>query len=241
MATEAVSKKSLATDNIVKRVDEEEIIKTILYDDWEQVLILLAQDMDPWDIDIVKLSNRFTSYIRKVREMNLRVPARVILAASIIYRMKCEALFIGDMEGTNTVEGEEGRDETSAENVISQLYIPPIRLPLRREVKRKITLEELVEALNKAMKVRKRRELREIISIELNQKDLTEHMEQLYHRILSFLEKEGLVFFSVLTQTKSKEEIIRDFASLLHLVSEERIICEQEELFGEILIKANEQ
>ena len=241
MATEAVDNKLSGDSELCRKVDEEEIIRTILYDDWEQVLILLAQDMDPWDIDIVKLSNRFTAYIKKIREMNLRVPARIILAASIIYRMKCDALFLQEMEDSAADMQAELLDSESDAEMMEQIYIPPIRLPLRRQVKRRITLEELVEALNKAMRVKKRRELREMITLELNQKDLTEHIEKLYQKILEFLEKEGLVFFSELVGSKPKEAVIRDFTSLLHLMNEERVICEQEELFGEILIRPANQ
>ncbi len=239
MVVEALSKNDTENREICRRIDEEEIIRTILYDDWEQVLILLAQDMDPWDIDIVKLSNRFTAYIKKMRAMNLRVPARVVLAASIIYRMKCDQLILDKIEETNSVGDFNLNDDEVKDEFTRDIYIPPIKLPLKREVKRRITLEELVEALNKAMKVKRRRELREIITLELNQKDLTQHIERLYERILKFLRSEGFVFFSTLVGTKPKEAVIRDFTSLLHLMNDERIVCEQKELFGEILIRSS--
>jgi len=215
---------------------EEKIIKTILYDDWEQVLILMTQDMDPWDIDIVKLSEKFTKYIKVIHSRNLRVPARIILASSIIYRMKCEVLPIWESEEKD----EENNEDLDKEEFIEagpEIKIPPLYLPVKREVKRKITLDELVEALNKAMKVRKKRIMRQIVVLEMNQKNFTEHMEKFYEKILEILESEGLIFFSEFEKNKRKEEIIRDFASLLQLMKDKKIVCEQKELFDEILIK----
>ena len=224
---------------------EEELIRAILYDDWEQVLIMLVQDMDPWDIDIVKLSDRFTTILQKMRDENLRIPARIILAASIIYRMKCEALMGVEAEGKadeQTQQEQQGTEEQAQLGGGQQVVIPPLRLPIRREFKRRITLEELVEALNKAMKVKKRRELRHfMVNLELNQKDFSEHIEKIYERILQLLYPSGVVFFSELVKSKTKEEIIRDFASLLHLIRDEKIVCEQPVLFGEILIKPKNQ
>jgi len=216
---------------------EEKIIKTILYDDWEQVLILMTQDMDPWDIDIVKLSEKFTKYIKAIHSRNLRVPARIILASSIIYRMKCEVLPIWESEESDE-EREDGdlREEEFIETG-SEIKIPPLYLPVRREVKRKITLDELVEALNKAMKVRKKKIMSQIVVLEMNQKNFMEHMEKFYEKILEILEKDGLIFFSKLEKNKRKEEIIRDFASILQLMKDKKIVCEQRELFDEILIR----
>ncbi len=220
---------------------EDELINAVLYDDWEQVLIMLVQDMDPWDIDIVKLSDRFTVLLRKIREENLRIPARIILAASIIYRMKCEALMGCEEEKTHTSQEEQKEVEQEQEgNVMQPVMLPPIRLPIRREVKRRITLEELVEALNKAMKVKKRRELRRIITLELNQRDFMEQIEKLYEKILQMLFPAGVVFFSELVKDKPKEEIIRHFTYLLHLMRDEKVVCEQPVMFGEILIKARD-
>ncbi len=213
---------------------EEKIIKMILYDDWEQVLILLTQDMDPWDIDIVKLSEKFTKYIKAIHSRNLRVPARIILASSIIYRMKCDVLPIG-VEDKNE-EKEEVEETEEFIEVERDIKIPPLYLPVKRDVKRKITLDELVEALNKAMKVRKKRIMRKIVVLEMNQKNFTEHMEKFYEEILKILENENLILFSQFEKNKRKEEIIRDFASLLQLMKDGKIKCEQKDLFDEIFI-----
>ncbi len=219
--------------------ESESIIKFIATDDWENVLFALTKDMDPWDVDLLKLSERFTAFLGTVQKRDLRAPSRVILAAAIIYRLKSETLKGSEEEPESLDE----IDATIEEEIESgePLALPAMEVPLKREPKRRVTIKELVNALGKAMKIQNRRAARRIFTIELKGEDITKKIEEVYESIVTFIEKTkgGVVAFSSLFAAKKKttpEEKIKNFNSLLHLSNQERIMCTQPTLFGEIYI-----
>ncbi|MCS7170688.1 MAG: segregation/condensation protein A [Aquificaceae bacterium] len=49
--------------------------------------------LDPWDVDISSLAKAYMEEIRRLELLDLRVPARALLAASFLLRKQTEALF----------------------------------------------------------------------------------------------------------------------------------------------------
>lgn len=76
---------------------------------WKDLLIELVRknQLDPWNVDIVEIVDKYIEAVRELRILDLRVPANIILAASILLHFKSEALY-EEIEG----KGEEsGADE----------------------------------------------------------------------------------------------------------------------------------
>ena len=73
-----------------------------------EVLVELARrgDIDPWDIDIARTTEKFLQYIDSLEKRDLRIPARTLLYASILLRMKSDS-----MEGQKDVADEEAEPE----------------------------------------------------------------------------------------------------------------------------------
>lgn len=225
------------------QMNNDNIVPLISVGDWGEVLSSLTQDMDPWDIDLAVLNTRLTEHIMQMRRLDLRIPAKILLAAAIIYKLKSET--IGFEEEEPPAEEPEFSEDFSIDGGAvadeGAIVIPPIQLPLHRSPRRKITLDELVDALGKAMKIKTRREAREFFQMDLAGIDITKNIEELYEKICAFLGKGGKVTFSgLLGLDNSKEKKIRAFNSMLHLASEGRIVCIQPELFGEIEIMGRE-
>jgi segregation and condensation protein A len=121
-----------------------------------EVLVELAKrgELDPWDIDIARTTEKFLDYIDSLERRDLRIPARTLLYASILLRMKSDS-----MEGGEEVEPIPELDECidEVEEKIDQLPSPPVR----RHTKRPVTLEELILELKKAEMVGRRKAMRE--------------------------------------------------------------------------------
>src|SRR3989339_630297 len=66
---------------------------------WQTILLELikSEEMDPWDINISKLSEKYICTLRKLQEMNLHVSGKVLLAAAILLRIKSSRLVGEDM------------------------------------------------------------------------------------------------------------------------------------------------
>lgn len=235
---------SAQTEHISFKGNSEKIINFIVTDDWENVLMILAKDMDPWDVDLVELSGRFTSFVKTLHKRDLRAPSRIILAAAIIYRLKSETLKPEEAPLDASESGDEIAFEDAEGEMREPLVLPPIEIPLKRETRRKVSLRELVNALGKAMKIKNRREAKKLFNMEFKGEDITKRIEEIYETILSFIEKARTctISFSKLFESKksSAEEKIKNFSSILHLSNQERIVCTQETLFGEILIEKAE-
>src|SRR3989338_11457618 len=89
-------------------LDENEVIKTIILgSDWQDVLssLVVEEGMDPISVDLIKLTEAFMSYLHKLKDFDFRIPARFILIAAILLRMKCE-LILEEEEKQAEIKGE---------------------------------------------------------------------------------------------------------------------------------------
>jgi len=225
--------------------DKEMIELMVSQPSWEDVLvrIVVEEKMDPWDIDIARLADAFMQYLERMQKLDLRVPARFILIASILLRMKSDVLE-EEREKVLIPEGE--REVKGGEETEKLAKIPPLQPPAERVPVRNVTLEELIYALKKAFEVRERRKIRrekrrsaveEIVRVE--EEDITERVRALLEQIMNILEemeREEVEFTRLVGEWK-RERIVKTLVPVLHLSQEGKISCQQPELFEEIYIK----
>ncbi|MCD6367636.1 MAG: segregation/condensation protein A [Candidatus Aenigmarchaeota archaeon] len=224
-------------------MEEREIIDMASKEsNWEEVLeyIITEEGMDPWDIDIVKLADALTEYIKKSRELDFKVPARIIIISAILLRMKVEIL---------TMEEEEKAKQKKEEEMIDLSNVPNLEAPVKRIPKRKVTLEELVSALEKAFRTKERREEKKLrikkkVEELINEDyvDIEKRINDLYERITNILNKlkKGELTFRELVPKWERKEIVDNFLPLLHLSTDGKITCEQKEIFKDIYIRIKE-
>ena len=212
------------------QIDENKLIKTIVgASDWEDVLntIVWEEGLDPLNIDIVKLAQVFMHYLQNLDTFSFRVPARFILVAAILLTMKCDTL----------LTEEEEKEFKELEGVKLNLEAPLLMPPLLRKTTRKVTLTELVAALNKAFEIKERKEsvfMTRKPDIEIIEpEDIEERISGIYDKIRN----SGMIKFSDLVPVWKKKDIIDTMMPLLYLSQRSMILCEQEDMFKEIYIK----
>jgi len=226
-----------------KKLNNDNIIDCLISGKWEDVLLALTSDMDPWDIDLVVLAERFMDHIKKTKEGDLRIPAKVILTAAILYRMKVDSITATEeIQDAETLVAEENALEEEYEDIdASGIKIPPISVPLLRKTQGKVSLDELINALDKAMTIKNRREAREVFQIELKGEDITESIEGLFEKICDRICVDKILKFSSFLDKSDRKDILRNFNSLLHLSNQERVFIDQPEMFGEIYLTVAQQ
>ena len=210
-----------------------------------EVLVELARrgDIDPWDIDIARTTEKFLQYIDSLEKRDLRIPARTLLYASILLRMKSDS-----MEGQKdepdeepVPEVEETEDEAWEEEREDILPPPPVR----RRTKRPVTLEELISELKKAEMVGRRKAMRDRWpSTEEKALDLS-HDEGIEERIKAlgpilddmFMEKKMVTFQDINRRADLKEDGVTNYVSLLFMAQRKQVWLEQEEIFGELFVR----
>ncbi len=209
---------------------------------WKTILLELIESkkLDPWNIDIVEISDAFLKKIREMEKLDLIVQANVILAAAILLRYKSDYLrFLQYQEQMTDYIPEEAPPLESDE-------IPQLTLSSRIPPKRQVTLDELVKEMEKVIKYdsderlvhKTRGGIDTIIDLKLNGVDIEAKMELLVEKIRGSVDEEGWTMFSrLIEKSNDKHELIYALMSVLHLTQKERIDIRQDALFDEIFIK----
>jgi len=226
----------------MEMTEEENILKLILEkENWEEVIyhIVSIEHLDAWNIDLVKLTESFLKFMKKMEELDFRVPARVIFVAAVLLRLKADYLSI--------FEEEETIEQVAQQQQLVDLGIDPnliqLGVPMRRMPKRQITLDELMDALRKAVVVRERRvERRRMwrakLAANIAEEDIVKRIERMMTEIDELMKRMNTdkVGFSEIVKKWKREKIIEKFIPLLHLENDRKIQTEQEDYFKEIYI-----
>jgi len=201
---------------------------------WKEILIDLArrEKFDPWNVDIVEVVDKYIEAIKGMKVMDLRIPANIILAAAILLRLKSEMLGFAEEQIDESLPPEE-RPMVTVDQLSFRLRIPP---------KRKMTLPELITALEEAMKLKEikenvSREAPMPIQLNINPMDIEAEIENVYKLVKKSVDKSKMTTFSILSQGRGVEEaLLGVFIPLLFLSHKNKIVLIQERFFDEIIV-----
>ena len=206
--------------------------------------LVLRDEMDPWDIDIVSLANRFLEEVRRMVKINLRLSGKTLLTSSLLLRMKSENL----MPEENGHNGHNGHEDYSWEDGAhydgdAGYNIPSLPVPLRRRAERKVNLFELVEALQRALSeemIKKnfppKPRAKSKLIIKVDEETVREKILTLYDRLQKLAKDREVIRFNELLIEQTRRHVIEVLLYLLYLDSQGKLIIWQKELFGEIFI-----
>ena len=228
--------------------DVEEVVER----PWEETIDFLTADMDPHEIDISVLADRYREYLSELQEYDLSVPAKAIRICAALLKMKAQYLDYEEKEDKeeNPMDFEEPMmEEDFIEEETERISIrdgPDLSVPVKAKPRRRMQLDELKDALEDAVEVKQRREERQERRAEMDQEfemdeeDITQKLNNLLssvkNRITSSEEK---VDFDELVE-KDRKERIEKFKHMLHLENDEKVRLIQEEFLGDLHIKPEE-
>jgi segregation and condensation protein A len=223
---------------------EENILKTIIEkESWEEIIyhIVSVENLDPWDIDLIKLTQGFIKFIRTAQELDFRIPAKIVFVVAILLKLKADYLSIFE-EKESKVE-EALKEEKPFEDLGIDPSLAVFAHPIKRIPKRQVTLDELIKALKKALEVHERKIKRRIslqarLRAEVSVEDAAQKIEKVLREIEEALEKtkrEKIEFREIVEEWR-RDTIVEHFIPLLHLEQSEKIQTEQPEIFKEIWI-----
>ncbi len=197
--------------------------------DFESVLkeIIVEEGLDPWNIDIVRLSQSMLKYLAKLKEINFRIPARFILISAVLLRLKSESL----------IEKEIEEKELETVNIDGLEIVEP---PLKRIPVRNITFDELTQALQKVMQSETEKEKIKVLKREKLDKlmnvidvDIEDYVEKVFRE----MKKINNTSFYTMTSGKELLESAKYFVAILHLANQQKVAVEQPTLFEDFYIK----
>ncbi len=205
---------------------------------WKDILIELVKnnELDPWNIDIVEIVNKYIEAVKSFKVMDLRIPANIILAAAVLLRLKSDMLSL--------FAPEEEMQELEEGFVRPSVVVDELTVRLKPPMKRKIALVELIHALEEAMKIKEGKATQKLLNnvimpIKFDDIDIEKEIEILHGEIEKRVDKKNMTTFSYLSkEINFKDNVITGlFIPLLFLTNKGKIQLMQEEFFGEIIIQ----
>lgn len=227
---------------------------------WQKILydLVKSEDMNPWDVDISTITQKYIETLKTLKKHDFRISGKVILAAAILLKIKSNRFMDEDMleldkliyESENNIDEEmffeEYNDDFHTPGNITELekqsLIP--RTPQPRI--RKVSIYDLMQALDQALEVRRRRIIKSLpeestnLMPEIRKVDLTSKIKKTFFNIKNYYSQNNEpLIFSKLLYSQEREDKIYTFIPLLHLSNLRKINIEQFEHLGEISISLN--
>ncbi len=206
---------------------------------WKELIIMLVETnkLDPWNIDITKIVDSYVETINKMKLLDLFMPANVIFAASVLLRIKSDTMKFFEEPAEEFYDDAEqpARDRPEVGELVPRT---------RRQPQARITLEQLVAALDDAIKLEAKRVERERffaepIELNIEVEDIDKKTDDVLRLVSDNSDKYGITSFnSVKRYFPDGYGMLMDFfVPLLYLHNNGAIAMSQEEFFGEIMIK----
>jgi segregation and condensation protein A len=227
-----------------------------------EILVGLAErgEIDPWNINIIEVTDRFLTELERRRQLNLQVSGRTLFYAATLLRMKSEHLTSqSDAEETGPDEDDESFGEDFDLELDSEIdyqgRLGPIerleheiqrRLDRKNMRKSPVTLFELIIELKNIEKEERRRRLLSDAGDDLiltddvvgiaHDEGYLESAVTVLESCLESIDPEGELTLEQLCQ-KLGWGIPEVYISLLFLALEGQCCLRQEEFFGDIYVQ----
>ena len=208
--------------------------------EWKEILVDVVknQNLDPWDIDLSLISQKYLEQVKELKKLNLKVSANVVLASSILLRYKSDSWVLTQQEAIVPV--------MIPDEIYSEPIVPQLESVLRTTT-RKVSLEELIAAMEDIMSKEKKKAEKQgrlleriipdsLLEIAANSEDFEKKLKESLEDIKKNIDEENLVLFSDLLENRTSADIINCLIPVLHLANDGKIAIWQEKAFGEIFI-----
>ena len=226
----------MATETVQTQIEGKIDLLDLVYTEatWKDLLIELVNKnrLDPWDIDIVEVVDKYIGTVKQMKVLELRVPANIILASAILLRFKSNLLTVEEQEQLPEAETVLQRPEVAVGQLAFRMRLPP---------KRKVTLQELIGALEEAIQIKETKQAASQRHVEIplviNDIDIEAETEKLHKEIVKHADKSKMITLgSLLSITGTEDPLLGMFIPLLFLAHQEKITLIQERFFEEIII-----
>jgi segregation and condensation protein A len=200
---------------------------------WKDLLIDLVKrnKLDPWNIDITVIVDKYIETIHSLKLRDLRIPANIILASSILLKFKSDVLVIDEEEAMDEIRTP--RQIVNVDQISFRLRVPP---------RRRITLTELVSALEEAMRLKEiktsaAKQMQLETPIKFNNMDIEEETNRLYSLLKQNADASNMLTFTqAIKAANTDNPLIAVFVPLLFLWNKDRVLLLQEKFLEDIII-----
>ncbi len=234
-----LEKNSVASEEEFERdYSQMDLVDLIDQPAWKTILIDLVKTskMDPWNIDVCLLTEKYLTKINQLETSSLRVPANAILACAILVKTKSKYLKLSSLD-------EEEEEEKPLSEEQKQLFMEelPDLMANRSFREGRVSLDELVNSIEGIIQQTtpingsKRNIPR--MELDFDTTSIEEKLAEIFERIKQRVDSQGIVMFNDLVTDNDTDSIIDTFLPVLFLMNSGKVLAYQEEFFGEIFVK----
>jgi segregation and condensation protein A len=240
-----------------------------------EILIKMAEsgEIDPKNVDIIDITDKFLKAIAAAPKENLRQSGKILFHACVLLRMKAEALLAAANaeldHGDDFLDFDEDSGQLiydSANQVVArQITLQDLERALvrkastRKNRERKVTLDQLINALREAEKIEKTREERQPKArIDLSghhavndvddildlahDEDIEDTIDRIDRMLIEYLQTgEMMNLIQVIKLLDRHGDWVDAFLAILFLSNAGKITLEQETFWGPLHIVRSEE
>jgi len=218
---------------------------------WQAIIydLINSEQLDPWDIDIGVLADKYASIIQQMEEADFYISSKVLLACSLLLRLKSEILsnrYIQELD--EAIYGKMEDKKYALERLeLDEDEIPILvpKTPMSRY--KRVTLQELMGALNKAIETENRRIKKDIKARQAEKSALVvlprtdrvplkDRISMVYDRIQGHITP-TMKYMTFSELAPSREEKLVSFLPVLHLSNSDKLYLNQPKQFDEIFMR----
>lgn len=223
------------------------------------LFLIKKNDIDIYDIPIVKVTEQYLEYIEMMKMLDLEVVGEFLVMAATLLQIKSKMLLPPDPSGLEEQEIDPREElvarlqeyrvfkeiaeqlkgkEGERQNFFTRQVDEETRKALENDAKEvffEASLFDLINAFSAALS-----KLKEEKSYEVSKEEFT--VEQKIHDILhSLLNEPRLLLTDIFAKAKSKVEMIVSFMAILELIRLKEIVVAQKRLFADIEVLRNRE
>ncbi|MGD9579847.1 MAG: segregation/condensation protein A [Vampirovibrionia bacterium] len=220
-------------------------------------------NIDPWDIDIVQITDMFLAKLMELKQNNLRLTGRTLFYAAVLLKIKSDILegldpfkeeavkSIEDFDPDLDMPEEDFNAYSNAANVISLENAITRRTSVRKNRFRKVTLEDLIKQIQKleaidkqeshkatTERIKARRSYTNFTPDEIvdlaHEEQLEDEVTKLQNILSKLFESEEKIKLEDLIEAGMDK--VNAYLSLLFLTARSRIDLVQEEFYSDLYI-----
>lgn len=218
-------------------------------------MLIEKNKMNIYDIKLDEITDQYLEYIKQMEKENLEVKSEFLVMASTLLYMKSKKLLPNQEEKEDEITEEElirriieykkykdavVKFKNNFEMYSNRIYKAPeeMELPkqeLKVEYDDKI-IPKVYEKIVNSNKEKLNKNAKNIEQIKLTEQfTVTSKVKQMFKELI----KNKRFVFNIMYTTKknSKNEVVTAFSGLLELSRRNKVITNQEEIFGDILVE----
>src|SRR5438552_18859434 len=217
--------------------------------------LIRKQDIDVYDIPIGKITAQFLAYVEGIKQLDVDVAAEFIYMASLLIHIKSKMLLPRDPDAPPEEQGdpreelvqrllEHEKFKNAAQMLLQKQQIEDAvwSNPALKEFKESEGAEaelaaDVVDLVRSFQQVLVRAKSKPVLELDEESVTVGQMIEYLRRRLL--LEERPIRLKMLLQHAQSRRALVCTFLALLELVRLQAILLRQDRLFGDILIKKN--